>query len=251
MKTVLYLFVGLLFSTTSYQTAIGQEKKISDEENTTPYRVFSTYSDPAPDSFSPISIDTDAAITEKDNNKSAALYSQEYLLNENITDLLGMSGCVGIRIYNSLDAYKNGKGRVIAVPVKADGSEIVSIYKQTYLMSQTFEGSEIECQKLYKSNARNYVTYSKNAGGLHYQSAFYSKSELNALLSQSNAIGIKIMPGSRKYTDSQGTSNKRLAFLLIAVENRNNVLTDIGSNYLKSNEPCPTYCPKIGTMLVD
>ncbi|HNT80828.1 MAG TPA: hypothetical protein PKH65_09125 [Bacteroidia bacterium] len=250
MKKILFtmhcFFLCIFVSTISF--AQNQSGKTSDEGNITPYRTFNNYSSPPPSGFAPIQINTDEAQIEQTNNKAEAQYTAEYINLENLRNLLDNPDAIGLRIYNVIDAYKNGAGRVMVVPVRSDGSEIFYASKITYIMSESFMGSRITCKKLWRSNARSYYQYVDVA---KRQSAFISKQDIENIINPSGTIGIKFIPGSRLYTDSINYNQKRLAFLMIGVSDNDGTLNDVGTTYHKINEPCPTYCPKLGTLLVD
>lgn len=212
-----------------------------DEDNITPYKAFETYLDPNIAGFAPIVISIADANQEAINNTDATGFSHAYFSKTEIASLTANSECVGVRFYNAIKKARDGV-QIIAVGVKTDGSE----YTGQYVLSQDVSKGIIQSMNISMSQANNAITNIANSGKTNY-SVFFPKSTLNSILEPSYCVGIKVIPGSRKFDEG---GNKINSFKTMLIAGINSSLGNIDAIFYKSLEPCPTICPNDNLMLM-
>lgn len=224
-----------------------QTQAQKDALTVTPLREVKTLSDPSPEQYKPIEVDAGEAMQEMNDNSGVAGFSEEYLSATDINDLLSVTEAVGIRFYNAIEDAKSGDVSLVAVAVRADGTEISSALAKKYRRSSQPIGETIWSLKLGEANAKTCVGNACANQRLVPFTSFFSRSTLQAVLRQEGASGIKLIPASRMFEmkDSKGalTQKSYKTMMIIGVQVRAGALTDIGETYLKSIEPCPYVCP--------
>jgi hypothetical protein len=218
-----------------------------DADAVTPLRTDKTLADPSPDAYKPVEVDAREAMEEVAENSMVAGFMEEFLSVTDINDLLVPSDAVGLRFYNAIDDAKTGDVSLVAVAVRADGTEITSDLAKKYRRSSQPIGETIWTLKLGQPSAKTCVANACANQRLVPFTAFFSRSTLQSILRQEGATGIKLIPASRYFImkDAKGADTQKSykTMMVIGVQGRSGSLTDIGGTYLKSIEPCPYVCP--------
>jgi hypothetical protein len=218
-----------------------------ESENVTPYRAFDSYRDPSPGDYAPRLISSQEAAEEKSFSSVQTGISEAYFSKAEILSLLDQNQCVGLRFYNVLENASGNDGQVVAVAVRADGSEIAPSSSNKYCLSQGPQGKTIRSAFIDKSTARVFAENAVRKGSWNTFNTYFSKSELQQLLRSSDAYGLKLIPGHRQFELPAGNGTKTCYTLSAAPINSD--LNEIGSEFQKSIIPCPTYCADDDMML--
>lgn len=217
-----------------------------DSETVTPLRDGTALTDPPPPGFSPVSISKSEADTEASNNASKAGFTEAFFTAADLKELLSHSKAVGLRFYNAKEDANNGQVHLVAVAVQSDGSEINPTFSKGYRLSQPVAGGKLSVKAVNKSTAKSCVEHACNTSGLVPFTSFFPRSVLDDLM-KGDATGLKLIPGSRKftYTDAKGNSSVQTynTMMAIGVSSEGNSLKDNGTQFYKSLEPCPYFCP--------
>ncbi len=217
-----------------------------DAEKVTPLRIGTEFTDPCPTDFAPVGISYTEAASELSKNAAKAGFAEVFISKEDIEYLLYPDKAVGIRFYNAIDDKAAGTVRVVAVAVKADGSEINPLLSKSYRLTQPLSVTGISMRSISGSTAKTYVGELCSRVGLVPFTAFYTATNLKELL-RFYATGIKLIPASRKFTVSKadGTTEVKTynTMMGIGVTTKNQTVSTIGYTYRKSLEPCPYFCP--------
>ena len=191
------------------------------------------YTSPETEAFKPVEVKTADALREAESLSASCGYTKAFFSKEDLNTLMKVSGCVGIRIYNAKESERQTNCDVIAVAVDATGKEIGAFAKNKYLHAESYdENTSCNSKKLSQSRAEACV---KNVASskLEYQKVFFSKSLVDNSLNAAGSGGIAVLPGSN---GSQAT------MMIAGASLSNGKLTEVESNYHKSQLPCPTDC---------
>lgn len=243
--SIKFFTVFISFSVIFSIPAFGQK----DFDKITPYKGFSGYTDPSVNEFAPASVPITDAFEEAALYASAAGFSSAFFNPNDIIALVNQKDCIGIRFYNALESSTSSKSIIIAVGVKSDGSEINPALKKSYLQSQPAEAQGINTKLITAGTANNYVTNIVSASQFSAVNTFFPKSTITAIASSANCAGIKLIPGSRKFQLSATNPSEVGSYLCLMLAAVNQSYSETGSSYLKSLEPCPTFCPNDKLML--
>ncbi|MBI1288503.1 MAG: hypothetical protein GC178_13110 [Flavobacteriales bacterium] len=200
------------------------------------------YSSPEPRGSEPISVKKADAIAEAESVSDACGYNRAFISSDDLTNLLSPSAAVGVRIYNAKESSDQANCDIITVAVDANGKEIGPALTNKYLHAESYdENNSCSAKKISKSKATGCVSNVANSK-LNYQKVFFSKSVLQNQLKVSGATGITIIPGQI----SGGST-----MMIMAAKLENGKITELETDYLKSQLPCPTDCGDSGNYLVD
>ena len=218
-----------------------------ESENVTPYRAFDSYRDPSPGDYAPRLISSQEAAEEKSFSSAQTGISEAYFSKAEILSLLEQSPCVGVRFYNVLENASGNEGQVVAVAVRADGSEIAPSSSNKYCLSQGPQGKTIRSAFIDKNTASVFAENAVRKGSWNTFNTYFSKSELQQLLRSSDTYGLKMIPGHRQFELPAGNGTKTYHSLSAVAVNSD--LDDLGQPFQKSIQPCPAYCPDDAMML--
>ncbi|MCF8259059.1 MAG: hypothetical protein K9J06_16000 [Flavobacteriales bacterium] len=218
-----------------------------DADLVTPLRQTTVLADPSPSGFGPVTISAAEAGDEVRDNSADAGFAAAFFPKAALADLMSDSKAVGVRFYNAMDDKATGVVNLVAVAVKADGSEINPLLSKSYVLSQPIAGSSLPVKVINKSTAKTCVDNACGSKGLTTYTSFFARSVLDALLGQSGAAGLKLIPASRKFEfkEADGSTSVRTyrTMMAIGVTPNGAGMADLGPQYLKSLEPCPYHCP--------
>lgn len=224
-----------------------------DAEQVTPLRTGDVLTDPDPAGFAPVGISITEASAEARDNADRAGFSEIYFAKSDILELLKSSKAVGVRFYNAIDNTSTGVVNLVAVAVRSDGSEINPIFSKSYLLSEPLSGQRMTAQPISGGVAKKCVQNACATSALVPFTAFFTRSTLNELLT-ADALGIKLVPGSRKFTvkAADGSTSVRSynTMMAIGMTSGGKSLSPIGTQFRKSLQPCPYHCPSDKYLLV-
>lgn len=197
------------------------------------------YSSPEEKGTEPISIKKSEAITEAAEVSGTCGYNRAYISSADLQALLSVDGAVGIRIYNAMESSEQKNCDIVAVAVDAEGNEIGA--EKNYLLAKSYdENTSCAASTVSRDHAQRSVETVAESK-LKYQKVFFSKAVLEERLNVNKATGITIIPGS-----INGVST----MMIMAATLADGKISELESNYLKSQLPCPTDCGDSGNYLV-
>ena len=132
-----------------------------------------------------IPLDTQIRIQSAKGNRTF----QGYISFDDLATLLSSSNCVGVRFYNSQD--DNGKPRIIAVGVEAEGGEIAMVDGESgYFLSGDFENNDTVSSRIAdRSDAKNLVIALSAVNADSRFSSYLSKAVIENLIgNQTNDV---------------------------------------------------------------
>jgi|GEM_PF-1280334 hypothetical protein len=251
MKNKLSFFGVSILMGISFSDCLYAQK---DAEIVTPYKSSSVLTNPAPIGFQPVAISYNEAAEEASANATVAGFSAVYFTSADLQYLLSDSRGVGLRFYNAREDMTIGSGNIVAVAVKSDGSEINPALSKSYIISRPLTNTSTFLNPIAKSTAKVCVSNACNTPDLIPYTAFFSRSIIDELLKQTGAAGVKLIPASRKFEmkDSKGVTTVKTyrTMMAVGVALKDGKIADIGSQYLKSLEPCPYHCPTDNVLLM-
>lgn len=224
-----------------------------DAEQVTPLRNSDELTDPDPAGFAPVSIAASEASEEARDNAGKAGFLEIYFAKNYLMELLDSRKALGARFYNAMEDVSTGVVNLVAVAVRSDGSEINPVFSKSYLLSEPLSGSRMTAQPVGSSMAKKCVQNACATSELVPFTAFFSRSTLNELLA-GDAVGIKLVPGSRKFTvkaaDGSNSVRSYNTMMAIGISSDGKSLSHIGNQFRKSLQPCPYHCPSDKYLLV-
>lgn len=224
MKSLPLIFTFLCFNLCSFS----QEKPM--------------YSSPEASEYQPVVLSVNDAIANAERASGSCAYTQTFVSSEDLTRLLSISKCVGVRFYNGFMTEQDKNASMIAVAVDETGKEIGKVFSNNYLCVASLDQSaRCESQSLSKSKARVCVENVVNAD-LSSQKVFFSKALLEERMRAKNATGVSILPAINDRDEStMSVSGASFA---------NGKITVVESEYYQSELPCPTDCGNTDDYLV-
>lgn len=224
-----------------------------DANVVTPLRDRMELTDPAPSGFAPVSISLSEANDEVRENSAKAGFSEVYFAKADIEELLKSQKAVGIRFYNAKDKTATGALSLVAVAAQSDGKEINPLFSKSYCRSQPLSGDNLAALPITQGTAKGCEGTVCNTSTLVPFTAFFTRSDLNELV-KGDAVGVKLIPASRKFSfkESDGSVAVRIynTMMAIGVSSDGGSVKNIGSQFRKSLEPCPYFCPSDNHLLM-
>ena len=159
----------------------------------------------------------------------------QYFSNDIISGIISHKDCAGLRFYNVVDPSISGKLTVMAIGIRADGSEIYGIWSSStkYQISLGIKDGKVSYDAVNKSKAR-IACQAVNSMNLLSFSASFSTTELENLLKFEGCTGIQV---------SQVKSENDESFKAQAAQFNNGAVTiPSGSPDLICGNPCPSFC---------
>lgn len=210
-----------------------------DSDQVTPLRTTTQLSDPPPSGFAPVLIGKTEAAEEADMNSAAAGFRAVFFGKEALAELMSNKEAVGVRFYNALEDSKSGMAALIAVAIRADGTEINPFGKRAYYVSQ----QDLSSKLVSKTTAKSCVENCSANKQLTSYTAFFSNSTLTEMMNQAGANGVALLPSSRRFTLKDGTVSAYKSMMIAPASSDGAKVNEIGGIYYKSLEPCPYFCP--------
>ncbi len=239
LTLIFMVLVGLLNQKVVAQT---------DAEQITPLRIFESYGNPPGNEFRPVKITIAEAINEFTNSETEAGFNTLYFGKDELLNLMEQDNCVGLRFYNVLEDSTSNKTKLLAVGIIENGAELKGQGTKNYLLSRsTLNGTitpivvDFEAAQVYAMNA--YQNEQIKVFG-----TVLSKVDLTNLMKGGSCRGIKFGPGSRYFEMPNNEPAKKCYSLLAMPIGKSG--SDMNTTYLKSLEPCPTFCPNANLLLV-
>ncbi len=192
---------------------------------------------PASDSPTKLSA-TDAAARSVDLIEISG-FGSVYFQKSDLSDLINVKNCVGIRFYVAMEDPKQRFADVIGVAINTDGKEIGNFLERKYHLAKPLDAHyPDEYKKMNRTTAKRCVDNLKTgAGQVEPYVAFLGIASIKALLAQANSTGMRIYPAQ---VSKDGKDIRSMAYG--SVETTGKVVNDLGSDYLLSNLPCPVDC---------
>ena len=227
----LFLMSSVLFCT---NVLVAQNAKLENKE--------SGFSNPATNS--PISISVEEFDAQAQDNIGWCGFSAAYFHKGDVEALLNTPACVGVRIYNAKEGVGQSYADLIMVAVDSKGNEIGS--SPNYILSKALDvNGSLASNKVTFKYPKTCVSNLDVSNSFVVYSSYFSKTTISGLLGQPNCTGIKVKPTDERFTVNGSTEVHRTMSVGAANVN-NSKLTELGSSYLKSVEPCPTDCGTSG-----
>ncbi|SRR6056297_359873 len=150
-----------------------------------------------------------------------------------IQDLLGRSGCDGIRFYNTL---KDGRVEVMAVSISGGADMNGGLFpRKPYVVAKGVKNNEIEVEHVSEGDARDLCEAMHMSENMQY-SADFSKSDFQTLFRDANTNAVRVQP--RSTADG-------LSMQVEAVNFDRGQVNDVGQGEMyemTSTDPCPPIC---------
>lgn len=197
----------------------------------------------------PTMVKPKVAETEALAKSSVAGFTGAYFDKSAILDLLEPTNAVGIRFYIAMQNPKQRFSDIIAVAINEDGKEVAAFLEKKYRSVPSLdmyypEDLNKKSHWLPKRVARIHVQNLLNgAAGYKKFTAYYSKSVIYDLFKIDGMTGIRMRPSTE-----EGTGNTTMNMGPVRVVG-NNVEDIVGTDYLRSNLPCPVDCGDTGEYL--
>lgn len=161
-------------------------------------------------------------------------FSEAVFDAKTIQDLLDRRDCDGIRFYNTMGS--DGKLQVMAVSVAAGADMNGGLFPmKPYVVAAGIMDNKITVEKISKSKAKDYCEAIDLSSHTQY-SALFSKTELDALLKNTDCNALRIAPA---------IASGKLSMEVHAVNFRDGSVTDLGRGAgfdLLDTDPCPPVC---------
>lgn len=240
LNTLSIVVFGCLFSLHS----IAQ----TDAEQITPYREFQNYRNPSENDFRPVKVNLAEAINETNSSEEETGFNTLFFGKEELLAILNQPNCIGIRFYNVLADSTTTIVSLLAVGVLENGAEINGGSTQNYLLSRTsLEGTLVPI-KVEIQVAQAYAMSAYQNTQIKTYTTFFSNTDLSNLLKGGTCKGLKLRSGNRLFAlPEEGPAKKCYSILAMPVKKDG---SDMNTTYLKSLEPCPTFCPNDNFLLI-
>lgn len=200
------------------------------------------YSSPESDEFAPRILSISEATSKAEQAGGSCAYTQAFISSSDLTKLLNISKCVGVRFYNGLQNESDKYASMIAVAVDAYGNEIGRTFSNNYLcVASVNKSSKCETSTLSKGKARNCVEF-VSSSDLISQKVFFSKALLEDRMNSKNANGVSLLPAINDRSEH--------TISVAGASYENGKVTAAETNYYMSELPCPTDCGNTDDYLV-
>jgi len=197
-----------------------------------------------PETNSPISISVDESDAQAMDNIGWCGFSAAYFHKGDVEALLSTSKCVGVRVYNAKEGVGQSYADLIMVAIDKDGNEIGA--SPNYVLSKALDvNGNLASNKVTNKYSKTCVSNLDVSNSFVVYTSYFSKTTVSGLLTQSNCTGVKIKPADEQFTVN-GTTEVYRTMSIGAANVNNSKLTELGSSYQKSAEPCPTACGTSG-----
>lgn len=163
-------------------------------------------------------------------------FTEAVFTSSRMQSIMSDRDCVGVRFYNAKLSASAPQGTLMAVGVRADGSDINGgILTHPYVACAPSAQDPAAVSTLSRNGASGVCANIVAAGGTSF-SATVPKADLSSLLAMAGCNGVRVLP----IVGGSGTS-----LLLRAVTIDRAVVTDLGSGSgyeRRAGDPCPAIC---------
>jgi hypothetical protein len=147
--------------------------------------------------------------------------------------LMNDPNCAGLRFYNARRTASDTKGTVIAIAVRANGTEIFNGTTHKYRMYDRISGSTTSTGELTLADAKTRIGYVKAAGEKYYATN-WTRSAITTYLTSAGCNGLRLR-------SKQADANWSMEMHPVKLASGAATVNPAPPGSL-CTEPCPTYC---------